>query len=84
MNRNSDREKNQISEKIFPVCLDNKPNKYSKIGKIVDSNNELIKALLSTETSKKISLIPGECTDFYHYNERNLQQFWHELSFRRR
>jgi hypothetical protein len=67
------REKNQISEKIFPVCLDNKPNKYSKIEKIVDSTNELIKALLSTEPSKKISLKLGECADFYHYNKIFLQ-----------
>ena len=63
------REKKQISEKIFPVCQEHIPNKYSKIGKIVGSTNEVIKALLSTEQLKKISLKPGECIDFYHYSE---------------
>ena len=51
------------------MCREHIPNKYSKIGKIVGSTNEVIKALLSTEPPKKISLKPGECTDFCHYNE---------------
>ena len=51
------------------MCQEHIPNKYSKIGKIVGSNNEVIKALLSNEQLKKISLKPGECIDFCYYNE---------------
>ena len=46
------REKNQISEKIFPLFGGYIPYKYKIIGKAIDLTNESIKVLLSTEPPK--------------------------------